>query len=570
MQDRFFIAAAVREIGRLLRFTDENPFKSRAYERGAQALEELEADLDLLVRERRITEIQGVGAALAATIEELYRTGQSQMLERLRHELPRGILELADVPGLGLRKIAALNTALGVENLSDLKSACERGLLRKVKGFGPKIEAKIGRAIEGIEKREGSALLHKALEEGERLLRYLRAAPEIIEVDIAGALRRRKETVRRIGLVAASEKPEAVIRHFLRFPPIVQVTARNGDLGEVRVASGLHAKLQVVRPSNYVAALHYFTGSRKHYAKLEAIARLKGITIGLDGLRTDSGETLSAKEESEIYRHLGMPYIPPELREDEGEIEAASSGTLPRLVEIDDIQGIVHCHTLYSDGRAGVQEMARAAEAMGIKYLTITDHSPSAFFARGVKIDKLKAQWEEIGRVQEKVKVKLLKGTESDILDNGALDYPDVILEQFDIIIASIHMRAGMDAHQMTQRLLRMIKLPVFKIWGHPLGRLIQSRPPLECHMEEVLDAVAASKTALEVNGDPRRLDLEPRWIRSARRRGIKFVISTDAHSIEGLRNLCYGVAMARRGWLTRDEVLNTMDTEEFARVVHP
>jgi DNA polymerase (family 10) len=258
------------------------------------------------------------------------------------------------------------------------------------------------------------------------------------------------------------------------------------------------------------------------------------------------------------------------MREDQGEIEAALAGTMPIPIGLEDIRGLTHCHTIYSDGRNSIEEMALAAEAMGMTYLTITDHSPSAHYAGGVGIDRLRAQWDEIDRVQERVKTKLLKGTESDILEQGSLDYPDYLLEKFDIIIASIHARHKMDAEQMTQRLLRALKLPFFKIWGHPLGRLIGSRPPIACRMDEVLDAIAESKCAIEVNGDPRRLDLEPRWIRAARTRGIKFIVSTDAHSTDGLTNLHYGVSTARRGWLVRDEVLNTLETEDFIHAVHP
>jgi DNA polymerase (family 10) len=258
------------------------------------------------------------------------------------------------------------------------------------------------------------------------------------------------------------------------------------------------------------------------------------------------------------------------LREDEGEIEAAGVDALPQLVELENIRGITHCHTIYSDGRNSIEELALAAQAMGMSYLTITDHSPTAHYAGGVAIDRLRAQWDEIARVQERVKIRLLRGTESDILEDGSLDYPDSILERFDIIIASVHVRHKMDTDQMTRRLLRALQLPYFKIWGHPLGRLIGSRPPFNCRMEEVLDAVAASRCAIEVNGDPRRLDLEPRWIRAARERGIKFVVSTDAHSTEGLENLTYGISMARRGWLSRSAVLNTLDAEDFVKAVRP
>jgi DNA polymerase (family 10) len=413
-------------------------------------------------------------------------------------------------------------------------------------------------------------LLHKAQAEAERLLSYLRSNPEVLKADVAGGLRRSTETVQSIKLVVASDRPDAVLDHFHRFPPIVGVTTSNGDRSKVGLAIGVSGELMIVPPADYPTALHYFTGSKKHYAKLTEFARSKRINMGAQGLRTTSGKELHVENEEQIYRHLGMQYVPAELREDEGEIEAALDGSLPQLVKVEDIQGITHCHTIYSDGKNTVEEMALAADRMGMKYLTITDHSPSAFYAGGVKIDQLKAQWEEIAKVQEKVKVKLLRGTESDILDEGVLDYPDAILEKFDIIIASIHVRSGMDAERMTQRLVRALQLPVFKIWGHPLGRLVQSRPPLECDMDEVLDTVARSRAAIEINGDPRRLDLEPRWIRAARRRGIKFVVSTDAHSTESLEYCRYGVAMARRGWLTAGEVLNTMDTENFMKAVHP
>ncbi|HME61650.1 MAG TPA: PHP domain-containing protein, partial [Candidatus Binatia bacterium] len=290
----------------------------------------------------------------------------------------------------------------------------------------------------------------------------------------------------------------------------------------------------------------------------------------LNGWPENGNTAPNIKEESEIYRRLGLPYIAPELREDQGEIEAARSGTLPQPVAVEDIRGMTHCHTVYSDGRNSIEEMALAAEAMGMTYLTITDHSQTAYYARGVGIDRLRAQWDEIGRVQERVRIKILKGTESDILADGSLDYPDHFLAHFDIIIASIHARHKMDSKQMTERLLHAIKLPFFKIWGHPLGRLLQSRPAFEFRIEEVLDAIAEARCAIEVNGDPRRLDLEPRWIRAARARGIKFIVSTDAHSTGGLKNLPYGIAMARRGWLARGDVLNTLEAEDFMRSVHP
>jgi DNA polymerase (family X) len=571
MKDRFKIAADLRAIARLLTIKGENPFKAQAYERGASALENLQGDLDGLVKARRLREIPGVGTALAAIIEEIYQSGECWLLEQLQQELPAGAVELSELPGLTLKKIIALHDVLRVESIAELKSACQEGLVAKVKGFGMKSQAKLLADIEKLETpKEGSLLLHHALEEAERILGHLRACPEVIEADVAGALRRRKETIRKICVVAASDQPRPVLDQFLRYPALAHTDNLEDARCLARLAGGLQAELVIVAPNKYLATLHARTGSRRHIAKLQDLACAKAVTFFSDTPRTKGGKPRSIESESEIYRRLGLPYIAPELREDDGEIEAASAGTLPQPLTLDDVRGMTHCHTVYSDGRNSIEQMALAAEAMGMAYLTITDHSPSAYYARGVGIDRLRAQWDEIARVQERVKIRLFKGTESDILENGSLDYPDHFLEQFDIIIASIHSRHKMDSDQMTQRLLCALKLPFFKIWGHPLGRLIQSRPPFACRMEEVLDAIAVSKCAIEVNGDPRRLDLEPRWIRAARERGIKFIVSTDAHSISGLENLPYGVSTARRGWLTRGEVLNTLDAEGFIQAVHP
>jgi DNA polymerase (family X) len=570
MRERFDIAADLRKIARLLEIKGENPFKTQAYERGASAIENHQGDFDTLVKTGRLKQIPGIGTALAAIIEEIYCTGECWMLEQLLEGMPPGVIELSAVPGLNLKKITALHDALAIESIADLKTACQEGLVSKVKGFGLKSQAKLLSDIESLQiPKDGSLLLSHALETAERILLHLRAGPELIEADLAGALRRRKETVRRISIVAASNQSGAVLDRFLRFPALAHSDELDENRCLGRLAGGLRAELTVVAPKDYVTALHARTGSRRHIAQLQNLARSKSMTLYPE-VSNGVGRQTGMRSENEIYQRLGIQYIPPEMREDEGEIEVASAGRLMQPVELADIRGVTHCHTIYSDGRNSVEEMALAAEAMGMTYLTITDHSPSAHYAHGVGIDRLRAQWDEIARVQQRVKIKLLKGTESDILEDGSLDYPDHFLEQFDIIIASIHSRHRMDSEQMTQRLLRALKLPFFKIWGHPLGRLIGSRPPFECRMGQVLDAIAESKCAIEVNGDPRRLDLEPDWIRAARTRRIKFIVSTDAHSTGSLANLHYGVSIARRGWLSREEVLNTLDTEDFMRAVRP
>lgn len=570
VKDRFEIAAELRMLARLLTIKGENPFKVQAYERGARALETFHGDFEKLVQAGRLKEIAGVGNALSAIIEEIYRTGECWLLEQLRQDLPAGAVELSEVPGLSLKKIIALNEALHIETVADLKSACEQGLVSKVKGFGLKSQQKLLADIDKLEtrKQDRSLLLSHAREQAEAVLGYLRLCPALIEAEVAGALRRQNETVDEILIVAATDQPKLVIDHFLRLPTLARTIELTDERCVASLAAGIKVDLEAAPPDEFVATLHARTGAPNHIAKLDKIARSKRIDLVSSQARSNGGVRL--KNENEIYDRLGLQYIAPELREDNGEIEAAKSGKLPELLALQDICGMTHCHTVYSDGRNTIEEMAVAAESLGMRYLTITDHSPSAYYARGVSIDRLRAQWDEIARVQERVKIKLLKGTESDILEDGSLDYPDHYLAQFDIVIASIHARYKMDADQMTQRLLRALKLPVFKIWGHPLGRLIQSRPPFACRMDEVLDAVAVSHCAIEVNGDPRRLDLAPEWIRAARERGIKFIVSTDAHSTGALNYLPYGVAIARRGWLTRDEVLNTLDSESFMKAVRP
>jgi DNA polymerase (family 10) len=357
----------------------------------------------------------------------------------------------------------------------------------------------------------------------------------------------------------------------------------------VRLASGLQVDLRVVPPDDFPTLLHHLTGSKAHHVKLRGIAREQGYTLSEWGLHRlpprpprgapppaedappDPAAKVAIASEDALYRALGLAPIPPELREDEGELEAARAGGLPEdLVRLEDVRGMVHCHSTWSDGRSTLEEMARAAEALGMEYLTVTDHSRTAGYAGGLDEDRLRRQWDEIAAVQEKVSIRLLRGTESDILETGALDFPDRVLEQLDVVVASVHARHRMDEEAMTRRLVRCMGLPVFKIWGHALGRLLLERDPFDCRVEEVLDALAASRGAVEVNGDPKRLELEPRWLRAATARGIPVVLSVDAHSVRDLGYLRWSVATARRGWVRRAEVLNARSAEEFARAVRP
>jgi DNA polymerase (family 10) len=568
LMDRLAIARALSETADLLALTGREPFRARAYDRGARVLEGLsDQDFARVLAEGRLTTLAGIGRGLAVVIADLAGGGRSETLEAIRKALPAGARELARIPNLGLRKIQALQAALGVETVDALREACRAGRVRGVKGFGEKTERRI---LEGIRALDAGAapgrpparvLLPTALDVAERVLAHLRGIPDVTAAEVAGDLRRFTETVDRLVVVLASRRPERALDRALASPLLVSRGVREGLTARATLVTGLPLELRVAPPERWAAALLAATGSDAHRQALEPLARQRGVDL----------DDAVGDDEAQLYRRLGLPYIPPELREGDGEVEAARAGALPSdLVSVDDVRGLVHCHTDYSDGRHTVLQMAQAAEALGVGYLTITDHSPTAFYANGLAADRLRAQWDEIARAQESVSVRLLRGTESDILADGALDYPDAILEQLDVIIASVHARHRMDTDRMTERIIRAMRHPCFKIWGHALGRLIQSRPPIEARVEEILDVIAESRAAIEINGDPHRLDLEPRWVRAARRRGISFVISTDAHATGELHNVRYGVAMARRGWVRRSEVLNTLEVDAFARAVAP
>lgn len=570
MLDKFAIATDLREISRLLELKKENPYKARAYAVGASAIEGVNEELSKLMADRRLTTIKGIGESLAVQIEELYVTGASTLLEKLRKEMPAGVVELSQIPGLSVKKIQVLHDELGISSIAELQAACDAGQVAHLPGFGRKTELNILEGIQKYETREQAELLADALASAAELMAHLKGAKAIKRVEKAGALRRWQETVSCLDLVAATTDSAAAIRRFSKFPRVTTCEIVNENRAEARLADGVRVNFQCASEEDFPVAWLMDTGAPTHIERLNEIAESKGFTLSRDGLRKGK-RLLNIEREEEVYQNLGLPYIPPELRENAGEFEQVERGeTFDDLLRIEQIQGLTHCHTEYSDGKNTIEQMALAADLMDMKYMTITDHSPTAHYAGGVEIDRLKRQWDEIEQVQEKVKVRLLRGTESDILADGALDYPDHILDQFDIIIASVHSRMKMDEDQMTRRLVNCMRKQQFKIWGHALGRLLLRRDPFACRVEEILDAVAESRAAIEVNGDPHRLDMEPKWIREGRKRGIQFVISVDAHSTAALRYLEFGVRMARRGGLRKSEVLNTLPVDRFIDAVKP
>ena len=553
--DRFGIAAALQEIARLMELKGgQYRFKAKAYNAGGRSIQAV-GDLDRLVKHNLLTTLPRIGGALASQISQLYLTGESSVLNELRKEFPSGVVEMSAVPGLSLSKVKQLHEELGIASVAELKAAAEAGKIRDLKGFGPKTEQRLLELLAAPVKKPSQRLhLHHAWNTADQVVEFMQTFRGLVDISVAGSLRRWKETVGTIEIVASSKKPEALIEHFLRYPHIISSELPEPNNCVAQFVDGARVSLTAVPPAEFPVTLFLKTGSQSH---LEALPTVTFAKI--------------PKSEEAIYDRLGMQYVPPELRENEGEVEAALAGELPEdLVTLADLKGMVHCHTTYSDGKHTLDAMVRGAEAMGMKYITITDHSPTAFYAGGVKLDDLRRQWDEIDELQDQVKIKILRGTESDILADGRLDYPDDILEQFDVIVASIHSRYKMNGEKMTERVVTAMRQPVFKIWGHALGRLIERRPPFECDVERILDVIAESNAAVEINGDPYRLDMEPRWVREARKRKIKFLISVDAHSVGAMNNLRYGVAMARRGWVRRGEVLNTLTPAAFKKAVRP
>lgn len=566
--DKAAVAKVLRDISLLLQLKGENAFKSRAYDTGADRITGLTEDLGTLVREGRLKELPGIGQALAEKITELVSTGRLGYFEELKAEFPEGLLELLQVPDLGPKKVAVLWKELGVSNLTELERACREGRVRQLKGFGEKSEAKILDGLALYQRLHGQRkLLGAVLPEAERLLKLVKSAPGVVRASLGGSVRRRAETVADVDIIASAPEAGPVLDALAAAPGVAAVLGKGESKCSVRMAEGdLQVDLRVLPDEDFATALHHFTGSKAHHVRLRGLGHERGLKISEWGVHREDGTKLPVRDEAALYKLLGMQYVPPELREDTGEIEAALEGRLPEdLVTMEDIQGCVHAHSTWSDGKNTLEEMARAAKAMGLHYLTVTEHSEAAIYAGGLKVDDLKRQWEEIDRINDSLRgFRLLKGIEVDILESGALDYADSVLEQLEVVIASIHVRHGMNEEQMTRRVLAALDNPCMQILGHPTGRLIQEREPYPLKMEAVLERAAERGVAVEINGKPQRLDLKAEYVRMAVQRGVRLVVSADAHKVADLHNLTFAVATARRGWARKRDILNTLPAKAF------
>ncbi len=569
--DKKQIAAVLKEMAVILEILGENPFKVRAHENAARVIEGISGDLEELVATGEITRIKGIGDAMAKKVKTLLETGELPAHKRLLESIPPGLLEMVKVPGLGPKKIRAVWQELGITTIEDLEAACQADQLSGMKGFGKKTQENILRNIALVRKYRGRYLLSEALEEAKTLLAALRNFPGVLRCDIAGSLRRWKETVKDIDIVAsAAEKDRrAIMDHFTSLPEVESITAKGETKSTVLLKSGISADLRIVSDEQYPFLLHHLTGSKEHNIAMRQHAIRQGMKISEYGL-FHGEELLPCRDEVEFFSRLGMQFIPPELRENLGEIEAALEDRLPRLIEATDIRGIIHTHTRWSDGVNTIEEMALACRDLGYEYLVISDHSKAAAYANGLNEERIRQQQEEIDALNEKLEgFRILKSIECDILTDGTLDYPDEVLASFDLVIVSVHSKLTMSEAEATERILRAIKNPYVTILGHLTGRLLLEREGYPLNQQAVIDAAAELGVAIEINANPHRLDLDWRMCRYALDKGVMLSINPDAHRITGLSDMQYGIGIARKGWVTAPQVLNTRSADEviaFAR----
>jgi DNA polymerase (family X) len=569
--DKATIADVLEKTATLLELKGENPFKIRAYTNAARSLETWGDSISDLRDEETLEKIPGIGKAIAAKIKELVETGSLRFFENLRSEFPAEILELFSLPGLGAKKIKALYEQLGVSSIAQLQAACESGRVAELPGFGKTTQEKLCRAITERTKHSGSFQLGSIAAEAETLQEDLRAHPDALHVCIAGSYRRKKEIVRDLDFIVATSAPAEITAIFVRHPLVESVIAQGPTKSRVQLRSGIQCDLRVVSGTEYPFALNYFTGSKEHNIVLRSRALQRGWTLneyrivpvppdGASKSKRVTAKIPDVREETELYRALDLDYIPPELRENCGEFEAAAAGTLPRLVESENLRGTFHCHTTASDGHNSLEEMAAAAQALGLQYLGIADHSRSSIQARGLDAARLRTQVAAIRKLNREFdNFRLFAGVECDILRDGALDFDDEVLAELDYVVASVHSAFTLSEADMTRRIIRAMSNPFVTMLAHPTGRLLLKRDPYAVDIPAIIKAAAETSTWIEINAAPKRLDLDWRWWPLAKEKGVKCVINPDAHRTERLQELWFGIGVARKGWLTKADVMNCL-----------
>ena len=556
------VAVILEEIALLLELSGENPFKARSYENVARQILQSAEDVTDLVKAKRLRELKGVGEAIEQKITELVTTGQLKYYQELRAKFPESLFDLFKIPGLGPKRIKTLYEDLSIKTLGELEYACVENRLVSLKGFGPKMQQKVLDGLAFAKRHQGLFLVDTALEAAYAIRDHVRTGKSVSRVEIAGSLRRRKEVVKDIDVLASGSKPDAIMTRFAEAPGVEAVTNRGETKSSVVLSSGIAVDLRVVSNEQFPYALAHFTGSKEHNVAMRQRAKERKMKLNEYGLFKGEDRLIPCEDETAIFAALDLPFIAPELREDMGEFEADS---LPDLVTRDDLIGVMHCHSTYSDGRSSIEEMAAAARDLGYAYIGFADHSQTAAYAGGLTPADVAKQHKEMAAIAEKLDgIRILKGIESDILGDGSLDYDEKTLKRFDFVIASVHSRLNMPESEATKRLIGAIRNPFTTILGHPTGRLLLSREGYPLDMDAVFDACAKHRVAIEINANPHRLDLDWRHIRKAKERGIKFCIGPDAHSVEGLADVDFGLGIARKGWLEKKDLLNCMDAEEL------
>jgi DNA polymerase (family 10) len=563
------IAAIFEEIADLLEIQGANPFRIRAYRNAARTLGELSQDVRMLVEKGDdLKRLPGIGDDLSAKIREIVATGRCSLLERLRTELPPAVTELLKIPGLGPKRVKALHRDLEVQTVEQLYRAARDGRIRALPGFGEKTELNILQAVEAHVSQARRFKLAVAAQYAEALRTYLTAVQGVKQVTIAGSFRRMRETVGDLDILATAMPDSPVMQRFTAYDEVAEVLSAGAKRASVMLKCGLQVDLRVVAEESYGAALQYFTGSKAHNIAIRRIAQKHGLKVNEYGVYRGEARIAGENEES-VYRAVGLPYIPPELREDRGEIEAAHAGRLPQLVELADLRGDLHVHTRATDGRNTLREMALAAQAQGFEYLAITEHSRRLTVAHGLDPLRLARQCDEIDALNEQLTgITLLKGIEVDILEDGSLDLPDNVLARLDLVVGAVHSKFDLSRARQTERILRAMEHPCFTLLAHPTGRLIEKREPYDVDMLRIIRQAKKRGCFLELNAHPERLDLLDTYCQMAKEEGVLISINSDAHSTFDFANLRFGVGQARRGWLGKQDVLNSRPLAELRTLI--
>jgi DNA polymerase (family 10) len=562
---REHLVEVLEEIALLLEIQGENPFKVRAYRQGAEIVSGYDGDIVALAREEKLDGIKGIGEALRDKLHELATTGELEFHKKLRASYPDSFFELFDITGLGPKKIAALHKTLGIDSIASLKAACDSGKVAGLPGFGDKTQVKILEAIARLEQSAGVFRLDEATTAAEEILEILRFHPEVLRAAVAGSTRRSKELVHDLDFIVATPKPAELTEFFAKQPFAKEVIAHGDTKCSILLESGMQCDLRAVSNDQFPFALMYFTGSKEHNVAIRSRALKQGWSLNEYGF---TGENLPVvRDEADLYRALGLDFVPPELRENRGEIEAADGGTLPRLIELENLRGTFHNHTTESDGRSTLDQMAEGARELGLQYLGISDHSKSSPQARGLDEERLAAQLESIAawnREHGGPQFRLFAGSEVDILKDGSLDFDEALLARLDFAVASVHNVLNLDEDTMTKRIIRAMESPHITMLGHLTGRMLLRRDGYAVNHEKIIDCAAATRTVIELNCNPKRFDMDWRWWHRARDKGVLCSINPDAHSVNQLQFLKFGASVARKGWLSREDVINTKPLSEI------